>query len=60
MLNILIKELIKSMGTVKVPAFGPCPRCGHSLFLVETPLGKFIVCSNPTCSYFRRVNGQAD
>jgi len=57
MVNILIKEVIKNLGTVKVPVFGSCPRCGHSLFLVETLFGKFIVCSNPTCSYFSKVKG---
>jgi len=55
MLNLLLKETIKRIGTVKIPIFGPYPRCGHSLFLVETPFGRFIVCSNPTCSYFSKV-----
>lgn len=59
MVNALIKELIKIIGTVKVPVFGPCPKCGHSLFLVETAVGKFIVCSNPKCGYFTKVKGQA-
>ena len=58
MLNPLLKETIKRIGVVKIPVFGPCPRCGHSLFLVETLFGKFIVCSNPACNYFSRVKGR--
>jgi len=61
MVRWILKEAIKLLEnkSIKVPVFGVCPRCGHSLYLVKTALGDYIVCSNPKCSYFSKIKSQA-
>jgi len=55
-LKSVFKGLIQTVGTVKTSTFGICPKCGFHLKLVSSPFGGFILCSNPKCDYFEKVN----
>jgi len=52
----LAKKKIVTKGTLlKLPSLGRCPECGSSLYVAKSFMGTYIVCSNPLCSYHKKV-----
>jgi len=58
-LKLAKKKLIMEGAAVKSPTSGRCPKCGAPLYLVKSPAGSYLVCSNPLCDFYRETPAKA-